>query len=164
MLRGAHRTGGVACRARGVAARPAAAPRRRPLIERRLGEPPQRVNRRPIGHHRVRRQQRARWLIHERHELVGNPGIVQPMQMPPTFGHPPMPPIQPRLPTLHCTTGPQQPSFTMHSREPVLGELRLLVVAAAVAALVHRLTEQPGRTQPRVERNHRRAADAMCSR
>ena len=50
--------------------------------------------------------------------LSGKPGMVQPMQIPPTFGQPPMPPIQPRLPTLHCTTGPQQPSFTMQSGEP----------------------------------------------
>jgi hypothetical protein len=33
--------------------------------------------------------------------LSGNPGMVQPMQMPPTFAQPPTPPIQPRLPTLH---------------------------------------------------------------
>ena len=48
----------------------------------------------------------------------GKPGIVQPMQIPPTLGHPPTPPIQPRLGTLQLTTVPQQPSFTMH-----LGEL-----------------------------------------
>jgi hypothetical protein len=50
--------------------------------------------------------------------LSGKPGMVQPMQMPPTFGHPPIPAIQPRFGTLQFTTGPQQPSFTMH-----LGEL-----------------------------------------
>src|SRR6478672_13048415 len=50
--------------------------------------------------------------------LSGKPGIVQPMQMPPTLGQPPIPPIQPRFPTLHCTTGPQHPSLTMHSGEP----------------------------------------------
>src|SRR6478609_1388547 len=50
--------------------------------------------------------------------LSGKPGMVQPMQMPPTFGQPPMPLIQPRLGTLHFTTGPQQPSFTMHFGEP----------------------------------------------
>ena len=50
--------------------------------------------------------------------LSGKPGIVQPMQMPPTFGHPPIPAIQPRLGTLQLTTGPQQPTFTRH-----LGEL-----------------------------------------
>src|SRR5262245_15434352 len=50
--------------------------------------------------------------------LSGNPGIVQPMQMPPTFGQPPRPFIQPRLVTLHFTTGPQQPIFTRHFGEP----------------------------------------------
>ncbi len=35
---------------------------------------------------------------------------------------------------------------------------RLLVVAAAIASLVHRLAEQPGRPQRVVQRNHRRAA------
>src|SRR5581483_1201000 len=44
--------------------------------------------------------------------LSGNPGIVHAMQMPPTFGQPPTPLIQPRLGTLHLTTGPQQPSLT----------------------------------------------------
>ena len=46
--------------------------------------------------------------------LSGKPGIVQPMQMPPTFGQPPTPLIQPRLGTLQLTTGPQQPSLTRH--------------------------------------------------
>ncbi len=50
--------------------------------------------------------------------LSGKPGIVQPMQMPPTLGQPPTPFIHPRLGTLHFTTGPQQPSFTMHFGEP----------------------------------------------
>jgi hypothetical protein len=50
--------------------------------------------------------------------LSGKPGIVQAMQMPPTLGQPPTPLIQPRLGTLHFTTGPQQPSFTRHLGEP----------------------------------------------
>src|SRR6478609_6587712 len=50
--------------------------------------------------------------------LSGKPGMVQPMQMPPTLGQPPMPAIQPRFGTLQLTTGPQQPSFTMHLGEP----------------------------------------------
>src|SRR5271157_3129674 len=50
--------------------------------------------------------------------LSGKPGIVQPMQMPPTFGQPPTPLIQPRFGTLHLTTGPQQPSLTRHLGEP----------------------------------------------
>ena len=49
--------------------------------------------------------------------LSGKPGIVQPMQMPPTFGQPPSPFIQPRLGTLQLTTGPQQPTFTRHFGE-----------------------------------------------
>jgi len=50
--------------------------------------------------------------------LSGNPGIVQQMQMPPTFGQPPIPSIQPRFVTLQFTTGPQHPIFTRHSGEP----------------------------------------------
>src|SRR5579875_1542992 len=50
--------------------------------------------------------------------LSGKPGMVQPMQMPPTLGQPPIPLIQPRLGTLHLTTGPQHPSFTMHLGDP----------------------------------------------
>src|SRR6478735_3934335 len=50
--------------------------------------------------------------------LSGKPGIVHPMHMPPTFGQPPTPLIQPRFGTLHLTTGPQQPSFTMHFGDP----------------------------------------------
>jgi hypothetical protein len=57
------------------------------------------------------------WFINGMN-LSGKPGMVHPMQMPPTFGHPPIPPIHPRFPTLHCTTGPQHPSFTMHVGEP----------------------------------------------
>src|SRR5207302_8964709 len=50
--------------------------------------------------------------------LSGNPGMVHPMQMPPTFGQPPIPAIQPRLVTLQLTTGPQHPSLTRHLGEP----------------------------------------------
>ena len=44
----------------------------------------------------------------------GKPGMVQPMQIPPTLGQPPTPPTQPRLGTLQLTTGPQQPSLIWH--------------------------------------------------
>src|SRR6266699_1188416 len=50
--------------------------------------------------------------------LSGKPGIVQPMQIPPTWGQPPIPFIQPRLGTLQFTTGPQQPNFTIHLGDP----------------------------------------------
>ena len=42
----------------------------------------------------------------------GNAGIVQAMQMPPTFGQPPTPFTQPRIGTLQRATGPLHPSFT----------------------------------------------------
>lgn len=38
--------------------------------------------------------------------LSGNPGMVQPMQIPPTLGQPPIPFIQPRFGTLHLTRVP----------------------------------------------------------
>src|SRR5438270_13385444 len=44
--------------------------------------------------------------------LSGKPGIVQAMQIPPTLGQPPTPLTQPRIGTLHLTTGPLHPSFT----------------------------------------------------
>src|SRR6516225_10610166 len=46
--------------------------------------------------------------------LSGNPGIVHAMQIPPTLGQPPIPLTHPRTGTLHLTTGPLQPSLTMH--------------------------------------------------
>ena len=49
--------------------------------------------------------------------LSGKPGIVQPMQIPPTFGQPPIPAIHP-LGTLQFTTGPQHPIFTKHLGDP----------------------------------------------
>ena len=54
--------------------------------------------------------------------LSGNPGIVQAMQMPPTFGQPPTPLTQPRIGTLQRTTGPLQPSLTRQRPSPWLFE------------------------------------------
>ena len=89
--------------------------------------------------------------------LSGKPGMVQPMQMPPTLGQPPIPAIQPRLGTLQFTTGPQQPSFTRHLGEPYsVREVALFVVAGAVAAFMNRLAEEPRGPQLVIERDHRR--------
>src|SRR4029077_17411236 len=49
--------------------------------------------------------------------LSGKPGIVQPMQMPPTFGQPPTPPIPPPFRTLPLATGPQEATVTWHVGE-----------------------------------------------
>ena len=74
--------------------------------------------------------------------LSGKPGMVQPMQMPPTLGHPPIPRIQPRLVTLQSTTGPQQPSLTRHFEDPYCArKITLLVVRTPIAPLVNRLAE-----------------------
>src|SRR4030095_9258777 len=50
--------------------------------------------------------------------LSGKPGMVQPMQMPPTLGQPPTPLIQPRLATLHRTTWPPHPTLTRNAADP----------------------------------------------
>ena len=50
--------------------------------------------------------------------LSGKPGMVQPMQAPPEFMHPPMWLIAPREVMLQFTTGPQQPISTRHSLSP----------------------------------------------
>jgi hypothetical protein len=50
--------------------------------------------------------------------LSGKPGIVQAMQIPPTFGQPPTPLTQPRIGTFHFTTGPLHPSLTRHRPSP----------------------------------------------
>ena len=73
--------------------------------------------------------------------MSGKPGMVQPMQIPPTFGHPPMPRIQPRLVTLQFTTGPQQPTFTRHLAFRTRCQIVLLVVGGTVAAFMHGLAE-----------------------
>ena len=78
--------------------------------------------------------------------LSGKPGMVQPMQMPPTLGQPPMPAIQPRLGDVAVDHRP--PAAELHEalgRAVLVGEVALLVVAAAVAAFVDGLAEQPGR-------------------
>ena len=67
----------------------------------------------------------------------GNPGIVQPMQMPPTLGQPPMPPIHPRFETLQFTTDPQHPCLARHLRE--LNEV------AKSACSLKPVREQPSR-------------------
>ncbi len=94
--------------------------------------------------------------------MSGKPGMVQPMQIPPTLGHPPMPRIQPRLVTLQLTTGPQQPTFTRHFGAAILeAEIILLVVGGTVAAFMHGLAEQPGGTELLIERNHGRQSGRL---
>ena len=79
--------------------------------------------------------------------LSGKPGMVHPMQMPPTLGQPPMPAIQPRLGTLQLTTGSPAPQLHDALRRAIFAsEISLFVITGAVATFVHGLTEQPGGT------------------
>ncbi len=77
------------------------------------------------------------------------------MQMPPTFGQPPMPLIQPRFG--HVALDDRSPAPELHE---ALGgsvldrEVALLVVARSIASLVDRRAEEPGGTQRLVERDH----------
>ena len=88
--------------------------------------------------------------------LSGKPGMVQPMQMPPTLGQPPMPFIQPRLGTLQFTTGPQHPILTRHLGEPYSrGEIALFIEPGAIAAFVDGQGEQPGWAEVFIEGDHR---------
>src|ERR1700750_71654 len=90
------------------------------------GEIAQAADHRAVHAARGRRHGRARRLVHERHELVREAGhragdadtAHVPAAAPPACGHPPTPLTQPRLGTLHLTTGPQQPSLTRHLAEP----------------------------------------------
>ena len=79
--------------------------------------------------------------------LSGNPGIVQPMQMPPTFGQPPRP-VHPSafgdVAVNHRTPAAQLDDA--FRRAVFRREVAFLVVAGPVAAIMHRLSEQPLRT------------------
>ena len=69
--------------------------------------------------------------------LSGNPGIVHPMHIPPTFGHPPIPAIHPRLGTLQLTNrAPAAELDDALRRAVVRGEVGLFVVPGPVTAFV----------------------------
>ena len=94
--------------------------------------------------------------------LSGKPGIVQPMQMPADVGAA-ADAVDP-APLGHVALHDRAPAAQLDDalRRAVLGgEVALLVVAGAVAALVHGPAEQPGRPQRLVERDHRRLAGRL---
>ena len=77
----------------------------------------------------------------------GKPGIVQAMQMPPTFGQPPTPLTQPRAGTLQLRDGAGaaelgEAAAVVGER---VGEAPALGQAGAVAGLVRRPLEEPER-------------------
>ena len=111
---------------------------------------------------RHRRDARAGRLVHERHELVGEPRH-RAADADPADVRAPADTVDPSaLGDVAFHDGP--PASELHDalRRPVLGgEVALLVVAGAVAAFVHGRTEQPLRSQRVVERDHRRLAGCL---
>jgi hypothetical protein len=89
--------------------------------------------------------------------LSGNPGIVQPMQMPPTLGQPPIPEIQPRF--RHIALHHRAPAADLNEAfgGPIfLREIGLLVIGGAIATIMHNVAEQLSRAAKIVHRDHRR--------
>src|SRR5580692_1250700 len=111
---------------------------RRFLIQGRLRESTQRVNRAPIRHHRAGRKQRSRRLIHERHELVrearhgaadADPADIR---TPANSSHP--------AALSHVALHHRPPASEFHDarrRSVGISKLRLLVISASVASFVH---------------------------
>src|SRR5580704_2936695 len=128
---------------------------RRFLIQRRLRESPQRVNRAAVRHHRTRRKQRSRRLIHEWHELVrearhsATDADAADVGTSSDSSHP--------AALSDVALHHRAPTSQLHDarrRSVRVRKLRLLVVSAAVATFVHRRAEKPGRPQNIVQRNH----------
>ena len=92
--------------------------------------------------------------------LSGKPGIVHAMQIPPTFGQPPIPFTQPRIGHVALDDRALAAELDEAARVvAVLGrEVALLRVARPVAALAHGPPEEPFRPQLLVELRRRRQA------
>src|SRR5277367_216930 len=112
------------------------------LIKRCLREAPQGVNRAPIGHHRSGRKQRTGRLVHKRHELVrksrhgaadANPADVG------TTANSAHPAALSDVALHHRS--PASEFYDARGRAVFFGELRLLVISAAIASFVHRRAE-----------------------
>ena len=91
--------------------------------------------------------------------LSGKPGMVHPMQMPPTFGAPPDAGHPSPLGDIAINHRP--PASQLHDalgRAIHVREIALLVVTCPIATVMHRLAKQPRGTQLIVQRNHRSQA------
>src|SRR5580704_1022759 len=110
------------------------------------------MNRPPVCHHGARREQRARRLAHERHELVrktrhrtadadaSHVRTTADSTHPSTLAHV----------ALHHRP-PTAEFYDALARSVFVAEFRLLVVTAAVAALMDRLAEKRFWTQRLIE-------------
>src|SRR5215831_15978291 len=133
----------------------AAVPPLRLLIDRGVGETPQVADELPVEAGELGRDHAAGRLVHEGHELVGEAGHGAGDADPADVGaaadarHPAA------LGDVAVDDGPPAADpYQALGRAVLVGEVALLVVAAAVAPLVDRLAEEPGRPQLLVQRDH----------
>src|SRR3954462_6487819 len=129
------------------------------LVDGLVRDAAQLADHRPVALDESRRDAAARGRVHERHELVGEAGHraadadAADVRAAPDAGHP--------AALGDVAVDHRPPAADLHEalrRVVVVGEVALLVVARAVAALVHRLAEQPLRAELVVERDDRREA------
>src|SRR3954454_5785238 len=127
------------------------------LVDGLVRDAAQLADHRPVALDESRRDAAAGGRVHERHELVGEAGHraadadAADVGAATDAGHPPA--------LGHVAVDDGAPAADLDLalwRVVVLGEVALLVVAGAVAALVHGLAEQPLRAQGLVERDRGR--------
>src|SRR5262245_58923774 len=116
------------------------------LVDRRVGERPEPADDPAVHRDHGRREDAAGGLVHERHELVGEAGHraadadAADVRAAADACHP--------AALGDVAIDHWSPAADPHQalgRSVLVREVALLVVAGAVAALVHRLTEEPGR-------------------
>src|SRR5580704_11200860 len=104
------------------------------------------MDRTSISRHGAHRQQRSWRLVHERHELIRKARHRTPdadAAYIRTSANPRHPTSFPHVALHHWTPAPQLHDAS--ARTIFLREFRLLVVSAAIAAFVYRLSKKPGR-------------------
>src|SRR3954452_1221144 len=140
----------------------AVVPPLRLLVDRAVRDAAQLADGRAVDAGDERRDRAARRLVHERHELVGEArhraadADAAHVRAAADARHPAA------LRDVAVDHG--TPAADLHEalrRVVVVGEVALLVVARAVAPLVHRLAEQPLRAELVVERDHGRQAGRL---
>src|ERR1700691_4449494 len=100
------------------------------------------MNRAPVGHHRGGRKQRTRRLIHERHELVWKARHGASDANSPYVRAAADSPHPAALADVALHHGSPATEFhDARGRAIFLGELRLLVISAAIASFVNGCTE-----------------------
>src|SRR6476659_10209263 len=126
------------------------------LVEGGLGQAAQPLDRDPVDGAALRRELRAGWLVHERHELVGEAGHRAADADAADVGAA-ADAVDP-APLGDVALDHGAPAAELDDallRAVLRGEVTLLVVAGPVAALVHGGAEEPAWPQRLVQRDHR---------